>query len=406
MLSVLWSPDNSYLASAGMAGQVTIWNVKSTIAIKTIDTGITKPIYDMAWNPIGDTLAIAVNNHIKLWDAKQDTITEEFQNNPSKIDSIAFSATGLLALGIDNGGIQIWDITTHTLKTTLGASSRSAILMQWSNKGLIASVDLDDKLQLWDSVTARLVSETDEHNELIKAVTWKPDGKQIAGVEEPFVTASLRVWDITTGKLAFIAETPKGGASAPIAWSPTGDTMAGMSLDGNVIIWDSSHGKIEKILSNFSDDQVRVIAWNNHGDRIAIGMINMVLIWNVKLNQLEYSIDVSRTNDTAPTRVTGIAWSPDQTRLAIASEDGTVRIAEIANQRITLSLLVNQSEGGSGYYSVRWGTDNNHVVSEQGIIDVAARKLSKTFYFAAGIELNSNGTTFAITQEKSKTVAR
>lgn len=70
-------------------------------------------------------------------------------------------------------------------------------------------------------------------------------------------------------------------------------------------------------------DSIRSIAWNNHGNRIACGLIDrLVRVWNPEKPEIRYSTELKGHSGA----VEKIQWDPTHSdRLASASTDGTVR---------------------------------------------------------------------------------
>ena len=70
-------------------------------------------------------------------------------------------------------------------------------------------------------------------------------------------------------------------------------------------------------------DSIRSIAWNNHGNRIACGLIDrLVRVWNPEKPEIRYTTELKGHSGA----VEKIQWDPTHSdRLASASTDGTVR---------------------------------------------------------------------------------
>ena len=70
-------------------------------------------------------------------------------------------------------------------------------------------------------------------------------------------------------------------------------------------------------------DSIRSIAWNNHGNRIACGLMDrLVRVWNPEKPEIRYSTELKGHSGA----VEKIQWDPTHSdRLASASTDGTVR---------------------------------------------------------------------------------
>ncbi len=121
------------------------------------------------------------------------------------------------------------------------------------------------------------------HTGGVTGVSWSPDGKYIASVGND---ATAQVWDAKTGKLLLTYRADADGSPVALAWSP----------DGKYIV-----------ASEFRQSTPQV---NNCS----------VQVFDVKTGKtiLTYTGHTSL--------VWSLSWSPDGTRIASASEDGTVQV--------------------------------------------------------------------------------
>jgi hypothetical protein len=183
-------------------------------------------------------------------------------------------------------------------------------------------------------------------------LTLSKDGKRlatIANTEPRRFTPVAQVWDTSSRQL--ITEVKN---SVPLAFSPDSNLLAVDSPDG-VGLWDIEAGKLrvqfadstnlffrvgpfrlDNQLAAFAADGKRfVIARNTRSDREPF----IVSIWEVASGKEIGTLprDESRPEHTA--RITGLAVSPDCSRVATASMDHSVRIWDLNNPERSIATL-------------------------------------------------------------------
>jgi WD40 repeat protein len=135
-LQVSFSPDGKTLASADLAGAITLWNVRTGTAAKTYKVPHDSPVWSLAFSANGRLLAAGTSEHtILIWDLVADRLTHEMKGHLDIPASLAFSPSGRhLASGASDGETRIWDVERGVPVATL-------IVERNSNDWLIAAPD-------------------------------------------------------------------------------------------------------------------------------------------------------------------------------------------------------------------------------------------------------------------------
>jgi Caspase domain/WD domain, G-beta repeat len=263
-----------------------------------------------------------------------------------------------IAIGRDDGKIQLWDIATQQLKLKLkGHSDRVLSLALSPNGTQVASAGNDRTVKLWDVATGNRIHRLKGHQNTVWSVAFAPDGRSVASCSED---GTVKLWNVATGTLLRTFN-PKTGAIRAIAIGPDGKTLIAAGANKVITVWDIETGKPTLKLTGHSDrilalsvsengtmlasgsqdntikiwnlqtgDLMRTIATNASGlqtlafhpdnETIASGVGNAVRLWNIQTGQFIYEYSGS------PSSVTATAFSADGQMLAIARENKVLSI--------------------------------------------------------------------------------
>ncbi|KAI4456084.1 wd40 repeat family [Holotrichia oblita] len=162
-----WNPNlNGYLLSASDDHTICLWDINATpkdnriIDAKTIFTGHTAVVEDVAWHLLHESLfgSVADDQKLMIWDTRCNNTSKPSHTvdaHTAEVNCLSFNPYSefILATGSADKTVALWDLRNLKLKLHSFESHKDEIFqVQWSphNETILASSGTDRRLHVWD----------------------------------------------------------------------------------------------------------------------------------------------------------------------------------------------------------------------------------------------------------------
>jgi len=249
----------------------------------------------------------------------------------------------------------------------------------------LSDAELSDQWHLPNGARARM------NKGQINGIAYSPDGSRFA------VASSIGAWvydTATNGEIALVGAHTSWIHS--VSFSPDGSTLATGNSDGTIRLWDAETGALRNALPA-QGAPVRSVSFSPDGNTLAAASGRTVSLWDMATSSED---EIGRHVDT----VTSLMWTADGSTLASVSDDGTVRLWNMATRtaRNTLDHLDVASAAfspdgsmiatGGGYELRVWDARNGTLLSSYTVKRVTYNTSIKSVAFVAGNNTLAVGT--------------
>jgi glutamine amidotransferase-like uncharacterized protein len=242
---VFFAPDDAHIASEDGA----IWDIASGERVRVLDVNDSH----VTFSPDGTWMASAgYNAPIELWDVDTWRVVRTLEGHSDRVFGVAFSPDStLLASGSGMGPsdvsdfvVKLWDVVSGQEIYTLRGHGGDVHAVAFSPDGeFLASASIDGTVKLWDVQGGQLVH-TLRHRDGLWDVAFSPDGTLLASAGVEYM---VRLWDVESGQL--LRTIRHDDEVMAVAFSPDGSLLASGGYDDKVYVWGiaaSSATPVEK----------------------------------------------------------------------------------------------------------------------------------------------------------------
>jgi WD40 repeat protein len=300
------------------------------------------PVLAVQPSPDGKLLASAGSDHsVRLWDLETGKLLHTLTGHTDKVTGVAFTSDSktLVSVSADQTALS-WDVAGGKQLRSLAAGKTPILCVAFAPGTTVAAFGCGDgNVRLWEvtgTKSDRLIDATlkmkKAHRDTVNALAFSPDGKTLASVSDD---RTLKLWDVNTGKARFTSRAFSLQLHA-VAFSPDSKAVATGGADGSVKLWNATVGGVRLNLPAHRG-AVAGLAFSPDGKLLASAAAlrdkgGEVKLWDPAGGQ-------SLTGLPHPAgEVNAVAFLPGRSVLAIASKMPEVELweAHLVQERLAL----------------------------------------------------------------------
>lgn len=206
--AALFSADNKYLYSGGVDKKVSVWDlsVRPPKMAKTYE-GFPGPVKSIDLSPDGRYLAAgSTGGSVRVWDIRNSSLVYDLRvkNKTKDINSVAFGSGGkILAAGGADGIMTVWN-TDNGIMTGSQPGQKGIHHITVSPDGkLLASCGYENDIILWQLPGFSNKVILKGHKDWVQTIDFSPDSKSlVSGGRDEYII----LWDVTSGKILHKSE--------------------------------------------------------------------------------------------------------------------------------------------------------------------------------------------------------
>ena len=241
--------------------------------------------------------------------------------HPDRVYGVALDPDGSrFATANADRTVKLWDSQNGSeLAALIPPDKNVPISIDFSPDGRQLAVGtIEGVVFLWDVRTEQIVLQLDAHDDSVNAVVFSPDGERLASAGDEAV---VKLWDARSGEP--ISRLEGGGSS--LAFDPDGRLLASVGKGGRqgAYVWDSLTENVIHTLQGRGGRILYDAVFSPDGTRLATGSEDgTVRVWETKSGKELFSFAENKS-------VLSVDFSPDGKRLASGGLDRTVKIWDV-----------------------------------------------------------------------------
>ncbi len=319
VIDLAWSPDGSLLAAASAAGPLSLFRGSDGAELRDLP-GHPDGTNALAWKPGQGSTLLATGGQegcVKFWDGASAQHIHTAEVGKGWVEHLTWRPSGATALLAAGAGRQLAFLAPDgTVQHRFAPAPKTISALAWQPAGGCIAAAHFGGVQLWDADDYVLQKEFAYANG-IHALVWSPDNRWlVSGNQDPSVHLWLPDQDQEFHMSGYEGKVKELSFDRSSRWLATGGGK-------DACVWDClGAGPEGREPSMFPHDtKVCAVAFQNRLGLLASASEDgTLMVWSPERKQ------PLRATVRMPAAATKLAWSPDDSLLAIGSAKGAVYV--------------------------------------------------------------------------------
>ena len=316
-----FSRDGRRVVTSSWDGTARIWDL-ATGEVSAVCKVPSDTVYHAEFSPNGGRLVTASDDaKARIWDATSGELLEVLEGHRKGIPHAVYSDDGRhIATASWDGSARIWDAQTGRIIRQLRGHRDAVLRVRFSHSGArLLTVSEDGTARIWDARSGEELAVLRGHTGRVLNLTINEAGDRVVSASDD---GTARVWDTGNIGTQLVLSGHEGGVSFG-RYVANGARALTLADNGEARLWALSEGRTMARFDSTGDAVVQV----QTGGRGARHIVTRDAAGGIKLWQAQSGSLELRLAEQASL----VTIDASGTRLAVASDDGTLRILGTAN---------------------------------------------------------------------------
>lgn len=327
---VFFARDEQAVMTSARDGALRVWSARNDtqLAVLRGDEGVTPwRVERVAYSADGRFIASVGDddNTVWLWDVRNDMRLSLLRGHGARVLQLAFSPDSQrLATGDAKGAVMLWSLPAGARTHALHGHSATIFDLAFNRDGSeLVTASGDMTARIWSVSTGRERGILRGHTGMVSVVSFAPDNSVIASGS---TDGEVRLWDAQSLEGVPIFKGSTGIVAA--AFAPSGEALVISSAYGGARIWNLT--TMTEAARLDESGQVVFAAVSPDGARIVTAASDFSTAGGHTLTLWDGQSGRRLAVIQSPTYVGSAAFSPNGQELATGSDDGVMRLWDVA----------------------------------------------------------------------------
>lgn len=283
---VKFSGDGSRLLIGCNDKTLKLWNAKTGHLLQTLH-GSTEGVTNVAISSNGHTvLGCSTDSTCRMWDiANGNRLVHTLTGHTKKIYGVDFSRDDTKCVtGSHDRTMKIWDLARGITIRTLITTCRSSVNdLEISHNDMVVSGHFDGNIRIHDLKSQKMIHEIEKaHSQQVTSVHFSHNNRYLLSCGRDNI---IKVWDLHTYKQlhAFSHSDFRNNMNSnKVVFSPSTEFIAAGGADGTIYFWNTVDQRMcHQLKKNGHTNSITGTAWSPDGLTLAsVSLDRHLILWN------------------------------------------------------------------------------------------------------------------------------